>query len=270
MAALAPLSAAAGSTPAAPLPGSLSATHDGGAASPLPSGSQPFAAFPSSYTDFGNDQVGYGQVGVKNGAIAVVPADPSSSSSTAPAKPSDHSPGASSAPADPPGAGFPAPPGDPPPGAPPLPPIPIATLPPQPQPQVPGLNPPSLPGPFPANPQSAPPGPFASQQQNPDQGPSEIAQQQAAQEQAAQQAQAQQASEQQQQHQQETVALQNVSFRLSAAYGTGDQGAAQELQPIAVKINGALQGQIWAGIGTTPPQPFATPEIPSVFLNIPS
>lgn len=280
MAALAPLSAVtAGLGSAAPVPGTPIGTHGGGAGSPAPASTEPFTAFPSSYSEFGNDQVGYGQVGVKNGAIAVVAADPgstaptgtdSAASTTAAGAAGNPPGGAGAAPADPPSGAFPAPPGDPPPGAPPLPPIPVATLPPQPQPQTPGLNAPSLPGPFPANPPGPAPGPFAAEQENQNQGPSELQQQQAAQEQAAQQAQAQQANQQEAQNQQETIALQNVSFRLSDAYANGDQSAVQQLAPIAAKINGALQGQIWAGLGTTPPQPFATPEIPSVFLNIPS
>lgn len=286
MAALAPLNAVsahgtvAASPPPSPLPGT-----DG---APPPAVGAAFTAFPASYSNFGNDVSGYGQVGIKNGAIAVVPApsDPapaagssapagsaspagSSDPSGAPAGGSTAAPG-SDPPADPKSGGSPAPPGDPPPGTPPLPPIPIATLPPQPIPQTPGLDAPSLPGPFPAQ-QAAPfPGPFAAQEQQQTQGPSQIQQQQQAQEEAAQQAQAQQADQEAEQHQALTGALQNVSFRLSAAYGEGNAAAAAQLAPIAVQINGELQNQPFAGVGTTPPKPFAPPEIPNVFLNIPS
>jgi len=94
-----------------------------------------------------------------------------------------------------------------------------------------------------------------------------------------QQLQQQQQAQQQQQQQEANAAqtqqqiaygnLVNVTFRLSAAYGEGNSAAANQLKPAAVQLyNGQLQGSIWAGIGTTPPQPFAQPEIPYVFLNV--
>jgi hypothetical protein len=49
------------------------------------------------------------------------------------------------------------------------------------------------------------------------------------------------------------------------------QAAAQaQLQPTQTKLTGEIQGQTFAGVGSTPPQPFARPEIPTVFLNIAS
>lgn len=61
--------------------------------------------------------------------------------------------------------------------------------------------------------------------------------------------------------------LKNVNFHIAAANGEGNSAAAAQLEPIAVKINGELQGQTFPGLGQTPPQPFARPEIPPVFLN---
>ena len=235
---------------AAPFPGSGA----GGGAS--------FPAFPASYGSFGNAEAGYGTGGIKNGALAVV-SPPQSQAAPAPASGSAAS--GSAAPDPPPGAK----PGDPPPGDPPAqPPIPIATLPPQPQPQTPGLQVPSLAGPFPGpgDQQSSLPGPFADQNQAPD----PLQQAQDAQ-QAAAQAQAQQ---QQNAADAETAkltsSLQDVTFHIAAANGEGNTAAAQQLAPIATQINGQLQNQPFAGIGTTPPQPFAPPEIPTIFLNFPA
>lgn len=230
---------------AAPFPGSGS------------TGGSSFTAFPSSYGSFGNAEAGYGTVGIKNGSLAVVspPAAPAASGSPA----SDPPPGAK--PGDPPG--------DPPPGgAPAQPPIPVATLPPQPQPQTPGLQVPSLAGPFPApgDQQSSLPGPFADQNQAPD--PLQQAQD-------AQKA-AQQAQDEAQQNavDAETAklqsSLQDVNFHIAAANGQGETAAAQQLAPIATQITGALQNQPFAGVGTTPAQPFAKPEIPTIFLNFPA
>jgi hypothetical protein len=56
---------------------------------------------------------------------------------------------------------------------------------------------------------------------------------------------------------------------LSAAYADNNTAAAQQLEPAAVQLQqGDLQGSIWAGLGETPTQPFAAPEIPTVFLNV--
>jgi hypothetical protein len=123
-----------------------------------------------------------------------------------------------------------------------------------------------LQGPFPASDQGGLPGPFANQNQPPD----PLQQIQDQQKQAAQEQQQAQDSAQQARDQLLTSSLQDVNFRISAANGAGDTAAAQQLAPIAVQINGELQNQPFAGVGTTPPQPFAKPEIPTVFLNFPA
>jgi hypothetical protein len=65
--------------------------------------------------------------------------------------------------------------------------------------------------------------------------------------------------------------LHQVNLRLADAYANGNSAAVQQLAPIQVQLTaGTLQGSIWAGLGTTPPQPFAQPEIPPVFLNVSS
>jgi hypothetical protein len=66
------------------------------------------------------------------------------------------------------------------------------------------------------------------------------------------------------------VQLEQVDARIAAARATGNQAAAAQLEPAAVKLTGQIQGQTFAGLGTTPPQPFARPEIPTVFLNVAS
>lgn len=262
MAALAPLSGASHAGGVAPPAGSpLPLPGTGGPAAPSPGAS--FAAFPSSYGSFGNDQVGYGTVGIKNGSLTVIPATGNAGDPTAT---SGGTPPAVAVPASAPLE----PSGDPklgelPSAIPPPPPIPIASLPPQPIPQAPGINAPSL-----GESQQPLPGPFANAEGGQNQGPDPIQQQQADQEAVAQQAQAQQVAAQAARDEQLTTALQNVSFRLSAAYGEGNQSAASQLTPVAVQINGELQNQPFAGVGTTPPQPFATPEVPNVFLNIPA
>ena len=63
---------------------------------------------------------------------------------------------------------------------------------------------------------------------------------------------------------------QRVNERLSAAYSSNNSAAVAQLQPTQVKLQGTLSGSPWAGLGETPPQPFALPEIPTVFLNIPA
>jgi hypothetical protein len=219
---------------------------------PKPAGSS-FTAFPPSYGAFGNSDAGFGTIGVKNGSLTVVPA------AADPAKTADPPPG-TPAPGD--AANRNDPPGDPPPPAP-----PVATLPPQPLPKVYGLQAPEL---GLGQPQEDFPGPFAAanQQKSIAPDPQEHAQQLrdaaiAAEEQAkAQAAETQRA--------QLTSTLQNVTFHLAAANSAGDTAAAAEFSRTAVKINGALNNQIWAGIGTTPPPAFAKPEIPNVFLNLPA
>ena len=61
--------------------------------------------------------------------------------------------------------------------------------------------------------------------------------------------------------------LSDIHARIAYANGTGDTGAAQQLQQTATSINGELQGQTFAGIGNFPPKPFAPAEIPNIYLN---
>jgi hypothetical protein len=259
MAALAPLAGATIAAGPAPVPLRPLPSAAPPPAPPALSGSS-FTAFPSSYGAFGNGESGYGTVGVKNGSLTVVagstppPGDAGAPKATAPAaQPANPAPGAKA--------------GDPPPGDPLPPPPPVATLPPQPVASTPGLQPPNLEGPFPANSQSnSLPGPFANLNQTPD--PLQKIQDQ--EQQAAQAQQQAQANAQETQNQKLTQSLQDVDFRISAANGAGDTAVAQSLAPLATQINGALQNQPFAGIGATPPQPFAKPEIPTVFLNLPA
>lgn len=236
MAALVPLTGATTTpgpvhAPAPPLPG---APPD-----PGPAASATFTAFPASYGAFGNGDSGYGTVGVKDGSLTVVAQAPAQAPA-ANADPPPADPPASLA--RPPAGSAKAGAGDPPPGDPPPAPPPVATLPPQPLPKTFGLGPPSLAGPFPADQAQA----------------------------AAQVQQQQQQDAQETQNQLLTQSLQDVTFHIAAANGVGNTAAAQQLAPIAVQITGQLQNRIWAGIGATPPQPFASPEIPTVFLNFPA
>ena len=64
--------------------------------------------------------------------------------------------------------------------------------------------------------------------------------------------------------------LQQVDFRIAAARADNNSAAVAQLQPAATTLTGKIQGQTFAGLGTTPPQPFARPEIPTVFLNVAS
>jgi hypothetical protein len=64
--------------------------------------------------------------------------------------------------------------------------------------------------------------------------------------------------------------LQHVDFRIAAARADNNGAAVAQLQPAAAKLAGQIQGQAFAGLGTSPPQPFARPEIPTVFLNVAS
>jgi len=62
--------------------------------------------------------------------------------------------------------------------------------------------------------------------------------------------------------------LSSVNERIAIANAQGDTGAAQQLLPYAVQLNAQLQYQPFAGLGITPAKPFASPEIPAVFLNL--
>lgn len=79
---------------------------------------------------------------------------------------------------------------------------------------------------------------------------------------AADQADAQRAADQ--------IALQQINARIAAARAAGNAGAVAQLQPRAATLSGDIQGQTFAGLGSTPALPFARPEIPTVFLNIAS
>jgi hypothetical protein len=64
--------------------------------------------------------------------------------------------------------------------------------------------------------------------------------------------------------------LQQVDFRIAAARADNNEAAVAQLQPTQTKLTGEIQGQAFAGVGSAPPQTFARPEIPTVFLNIAS
>ncbi len=64
--------------------------------------------------------------------------------------------------------------------------------------------------------------------------------------------------------------IEQLEERIAAARASNNQAAVAQLQPAVVKLQGQVQGQTFAGLGTSPPLPFARPEIPSVFLNIAS
>lgn len=61
--------------------------------------------------------------------------------------------------------------------------------------------------------------------------------------------------------------LANIHERIAFANASGDTAAAEQLRVGETSVNGQIQGQTFAGIGTTPPQPFAKPEIPPIYLN---
>lgn len=221
------------------------------AVAPPSTGGAAFTAFPPSYGAFGNSDAGFGTIGVKNGTLTVVPpGDPAS----APVKAAAGDPSQSKS--DPAKNGTPVP-GDPP---------PVATLPPQAPPKVYGLHAPEIDAPQASNDL---PGPFSTaNQQNPAPDPQAHAQELRA---AAQQAAAQaQADADASARATLTFSLQNVTFHIAAANGTGNTAAAAQLGRTAVQINGSLKNQVWAGIGTPPPPAFAKPEIPTVFLNFPA
>jgi hypothetical protein len=66
------------------------------------------------------------------------------------------------------------------------------------------------------------------------------------------------------------IALQQIDARIAAARAVGNEAAVAQLQPKQAAVAGDLQGQTFAGLGSTPQKPFAGPEIPTVFLNIAS
>ena len=214
-----------------------------GSADPAAASAGSFTAFPNSYAGFGTGGSAFGQIGVRNGILSVFApeSDAASAVQASAIKP-------------------------------PPPPSPLDIAPPP---------PPSLLGsssasggttagdpPAKSDPPGDPPGdppfgdPFASQ-------PNELTQQLQNQQQAEQEQQQQQADAAQTQQRIAYSNLVTVTFRLSAAYSDNNAAAAAQIKPQAVQLySGSLQGSIWAGIGTTPPQPFARPEIPTVFLNV--
>jgi hypothetical protein len=89
-----------------------------------------------------------------------------------------------------------------------------------------------------------------------------------AQEASAAQATRQADDEQAAQQAADQVQLQQLDQRIAAAREADDPAAVAQLQPAVSKIEGQLQGQTFAGVGSTPALPFAAPEIPTVFLNV--
>jgi hypothetical protein len=58
--------------------------------------------------------------------------------------------------------------------------------------------------------------------------------------------------------------------RVAFAESSGNTAAVTQLQPIVTQLTGQLYNQEFAGLGQTPAQPFAKPEIPYIFLNYPA
>jgi hypothetical protein len=304
MAGLAPLGATPATTTqqltgtSATVPGTIAPTY---AAPPQPSpapDAKNFTAFPSSYAGFGTNGSAYGTPGVVNGKLSIVAAPP-----TTPAPPSD--PGAGNEAAALKGAGAAPATGSvtdaavqtppvvqtpPPPKAPPVSATPASAadatasqpvtlqktdatdqkVANESKPALPptaGLlgsgGPPPIPGGTAVenNPAlgllGAPPtNPIVIQADKQEAQAAEAAAA-AASAQAAEQAAAQQQ-------------LQQVDFRISAARADNNEAAVAQLEPAQQKLTGEIQGQTFAGVGSTPPPSFARPEIPTVFLNIAS
>jgi hypothetical protein len=61
-----------------------------------------------------------------------------------------------------------------------------------------------------------------------------------------------------------------VYERFAIANAQGNTAAATQIKPFAVALTAQLKDQTFAGLGTSPAQPFAQPEIPPVFLNLPT
>jgi hypothetical protein len=75
-------------------------------------------------------------------------------------------------------------------------------------------------------------------------------------------------SEQAAQQAADQVQLEQLDQRIAAARAADDPAAVAQLQPAVSKIEGQLQTQTFVGAAATPPLPLASPEIPTVFLNV--
>jgi hypothetical protein len=244
----------------APLSGPITATAPAGVAPAAPSSIAPappaptptqasgFTAFPSSYAGFGTNGSSFGTLGVVNGKLSIISTPANSEPSAATAAPADvtaSAPAADTAPASTAGDQIPNP---------------YTAVPAADQTSTTtatGKN--AAPETTPAN---VTQGLLGSPPTNP------IVIQAEAQEAAAAEATRLADSEQAAQQAADQVQLQQLDQRIAAARASDDPAAVAQLQPDVSKIEGRLQGQTFAGVGATPPLPFATPEIPTVFLNV--
>lgn len=65
-----------------------------------------------------------------------------------------------------------------------------------------------------------------------------------------------------------SASLQQLKTKIAFARGSGNDAAVDALTPLAVTTFGQLQNSPFAGLGSTPPKPFASPEVPKLFLNL--
>ena len=288
----------------------ISGAQPPNAASATPQKSPPadfgsFTAFPSSYAGFGENGSTFGTVSVVNGQLSVVSSPPGRPEAQPPqpsasAQPQPGTPGQpASQTAGEPAASAPQ---SPKPNAPPAPSLHASTPPLTDTPAAggvsatqAGLQPPSLgevspgapvePGDQSQNgaPTQGLPG-SGSSHANPGPAPSlapeqgflgapatnPIVIQAEDQQRAAAAANAAQANQAAGARQADQIALQQINARIAAARAAGNEAAVAQLQPKQAAVVGDLQGQTFAGLGSTPPKPFARPEIPTVFLNIAS
>ena len=232
MAGIAPLS---GSTTTASSSGISGAqpVHAAPATPPRPeTGTRSFTAFPTSYVGFGSNGTAFGTLSVVDGKLSVV------SAATAPAAGSGSAPAASSAPA-PASAQMAAQT------------TAASAVPPA---TVPGSLAPSDP--------SA--GLLGSAPTNP------IVIQAVAQERAAAAAAGEEAAAAAAAAQADQVELQQIDAQIAAAKAEGDAAAVAALEPKQSAVIGNLQGQTFSGLGQVSAKSLASPEIPTVFLNIAS
>jgi hypothetical protein len=231
MAGIAPLSGSTSTPASSGISDAPSNRAIGAAPKPAQADAGSFTAFPSSYAGFGEDGSSYGTVSVVAGRLSVV----SSASDKTPAQPA-------------PAQNAPTPGEAPTAGA--------ATQ--AKQPDTVPVSDSHAPAPSPQQ------GLLGSPPTNPIVIQAEDQQRAAAVEAAAQENAA--AAQTQTDH----IALQQINARIAAARAAGNLAAVAQLQPKQTAVLGDLQGQTFGGLGSTPPKPFARPEIPTVFLNIAS
>ena len=64
------------------------------------------------------------------------------------------------------------------------------------------------------------------------------------------------------------LSLVNARERVAFAQASDNSAAVTQLQPLVTQLTGQYYNQEFAGLGQTPAQPFAQPEIPRLFLNV--